>query len=210
YKENWANVSNSPFRMYKHFVHEGGISTPLIAHWPNGIKPGSETTRIVRQPAHLIDIMPTLLELAGTKQPARRNGVTVQALEGVSLAPVLTGRGAIKRDEPIFFEHEGNRAVRDGKWKIVAVSENGPWELYDMTIDRGEMNDLAARHPTIVNDLAKKWDAWAARARVLPLGGWRDRIGKKSDEPGTATEVVLKQGEALPRNKSLGLDEKGL
>lgn len=209
YKENWANVSNSPFRWYKHYVHEGGISTPLIAHWPAGIA-SQPPSRIVRQPAHLIDLMPTILELAQTTQPERRHGVKVQPLEGVSLVPLLNGTGTIRREKPIFFEHEGNRAVRDGKWKIVALSETGPWELYDISVDRGEVNDLASRHPEIVRELAAKWDAWAARARVLPLGGWRDRASRKEDQPGTATSVVLTQGDSLPRNKSLNLDRKGL
>ncbi len=210
YKENWANVSNSPFRSYKHFVHEGGISTPLIAHWPERIHPTS-ATQVVRTPAHLIDIMATCLDVTGAAYPTERNGIKVQPMEGVSLAPTLTDVGPIERDKPIFFEHEGNRAVRDGQWKIVAVSEKGAWELYDMSIDRGEMTDLAKQQPDRVKSMAAQWDAWAARSRVLPLGGWRDRRDEKKEAPeGTAKRVVLKQGDALPREKSLALQGKGV
>ncbi len=209
YKENWANVSNSPFRWYKHYVHEGGISTPLIAHWPAQIHPTS-ATQVIRTPAHLIDIMATVVDVSGAVYPAQRAGVEVQPMVGVTLAPALTDAGQVEREHPIFFEHEGNRAVRDGHWKIVAVSEKGPWELYDMSSDRGEMNDLAKQQPDRVKAMAAQWDAWATRSRVLPLGGWRDRAAKKEKPAGTANQLILKQGDALPREKSLGLEDKGV
>jgi arylsulfatase len=170
YGRGWANVSNTPFREYKHWTHEGGISSPLIIHWPAGIPP-ARRNGIARSPGHLIDLMATCVDLGGAMYPKEFGGERIQALEGISLRPVLTG-GILKRPQPIFWEHEGNRAVRDGRWKLVA-KENGAWELYDMEADRTEMNDLAAKQPGKVKELATKWEEWAARANVLPLGTWR-------------------------------------
>jgi len=127
--------------------------------------------REMQSPGHLIDLMATCLDVSGAKYPTEVGSNTIHPLEGLTLRPVFTGR-ALKRPRPIFWEHEGNRAVREGKWKIVA-KENQAWELYDMEADRTEMSNLAARHPAKVKDLAAKWDAWAERANVLPLGGWR-------------------------------------
>jgi arylsulfatase len=170
YGQGWANVSNTPFREYKHWTHEGGISTPLIAHWPQGMA-GKQRNQFVTTPSHLIDIMATVVDLGGAKYPTTRNGKTVQPMEGVSLRPAFTGK-AIQRSQPIFWEHEGNRAIRAGKWKLVA-KENQPWELYDIEADRTELNNLATKMPDKVKELAAQWDAWAARANVLPLGTWR-------------------------------------
>jgi arylsulfatase len=170
YGRGWANVSNTPFREYKHWTHEGGISTPLIIHWPSGI-PKTRRNGIVRAPGHLIDLMATCVDLGGAQYPKVSGGEKIQPLEGVSLRPVLTGQ-ILKRQQPIFWEHEGNRAVRDGKWKLVA-KENAAWELYDMEADRTEMNDLAAKFPEKAKELAAMWERWAARANVLPLGTWR-------------------------------------
>jgi arylsulfatase len=170
YGKGWANVSNTPFREYKHWTHEGGISTPLIVHWPNGIA-RPQRNRLVQAPGHLIDLMATAVDLSGAKYPTEINGQKIHAMEGVSLRPVLTGK-ALKRAQPIFWEHEGNRAVRAGKWKLVA-KENQPWELYDIEADRTELNNLATRMPDKVKELAVQWDAWAARANVLPRGTWR-------------------------------------
>jgi arylsulfatase A-like enzyme len=172
YGKGWANVSNTPFREYKHWTHEGGISTPLIAHWPNGI-PRPQRNKLVQAPGHLIDLMATAVDLSGAKYPTEIDGQRIHAMEGISLRPVLTGK-PLKRVEPIFWEHEGNRAVRAGKWKLVA-KEDQPWELYDMEADRTEMNNLAAKYPDRVKELSAQWDAWAARANVLPLGAWRAR-----------------------------------
>jgi arylsulfatase A-like enzyme len=168
YGINWANVSNTPFREYKHFVHEGGISTPLIAYWPARIKRRGE---LERQPGHLIDLMTTCVDLAKAEYPKEVGGQEIQPMEGVSLVPAFDGK-PLRRPNPIFWEHEGNRAVRDGKWKLVA-KENRPWELYDMEADRTELHDLATEKPELVEKLAAKWDAYAERAMVLPLGAWR-------------------------------------
>ncbi len=170
YGKNWANVSNTPFREYKHWVHEGGISTPLIAHWPKGI-PAARRNKLIQTPGHLIDIMATCIDVSGANYPKQFNGHQITPLEGVSLAPALAGK-PLARSQPIFWEHEGNRAVREGNWKLVA-QENQPWELYDVAADRTEMNNLAAKHTDKVKALSAKWDAWAARAKVLPLGAWR-------------------------------------
>jgi len=170
YGRDWANVSNTPFREYKTWVQEGGISTPLIAHWPKGIA-SSRRNQLVHTPGHLIDLMATCVDVGAARYPASINGRKIHPLEGVSLRPVFTGK-SLKRRQPIFWEHEGNRAIRQGEWKLVA-KENQAWELYDIEADRTEMNNLAAKHPGKVKELASKWDTWAARANVLPLGVWR-------------------------------------
>jgi arylsulfatase len=170
YGRNWANVSNTPFREYKHYVHEGGISTPLIAHWPAGIKRRGE---LERTPGHLIDLMPTLVSAAGATFPKEFNGRAALAPQGVDLTPAFRGE-AVKRAEPIFFEHEGNRAVRDGRWKLVAKGVKGEWELYDIEADRTEMHDLAKDQPERAKRMAAAWDAWAKANDVLPLIPWAD------------------------------------
>ena len=160
YGRNWANVSNTPFKEYKHWVHEGGISTPLIAHWPGGI---SRTGDMETQPGHLIDIMATCVDLAGATYSSSI------PMQGVSLVPAFTAGGKINRTQPIFFEHEGNRAIRMDQWKLVAKGMNGKWELYDMTADRTEMHDLAAQEPERVKAMTDQWQKWAEATHVLPL-----------------------------------------
>jgi len=162
----WANASNSPFRLYKHWVHEGGIATPLIVHWPNTV--GQK--RIVHDPCHVIDIMATCLDAAGVPYPENHSGKPITPLEGESLVPALRG-GAWKRVQPLFWEHEGNRAVRSGEWKLVGKCTGG-WELYNMNEDRTELNDLCAVNRSKVRELAKLYDEWAKRCGVEP---W-DRI----------------------------------
>lgn len=164
YGESWANVSNTPFKEYKHWVHEGGISTPLIAHWPAGIRRRGE---LESTPGHLIDIMATCVDLSGARYPAELNGSAIRPPEGVSLKPLFEGGSLPPRT--IYWEHEGNRAVRSGRWKLVAKGEKGAWELYDMEADRSEMRNLAAAQPERVEQLSMLWDAWAKRALVLPL-----------------------------------------
>ncbi len=158
YGRGWANVSNTPFREYKHWVHEGGISTPLIAHWPNGIAVKGE---LRKQPGHLIDIAATCVDLAGAKpgeQPAT-------PLEGKTLVAAFANKPL---DRDIFWEHEGNRAIRSGDWKLVAKGPGAQWELYNIATDRTEATDLASKNPEKVSELTAKWEAWGKRTQVLP------------------------------------------
>ena len=162
YGTAWANLSNTPFRLYKHWIHEGGISTPLIVHWPNGI--GAQGA-IRHTPGYLPDIMATVLDVTGTPYPATREGEPLPAPEGVSLAQAFAADGAER--PPMFWEHEGNAAVRIGKWKLVRKYP-GAWELYDMVSDRTELHDLAALYPDKVADMARQYEAWAERCGVIP------------------------------------------
>ena len=182
YRINWANASNTPFRLYKHWVHEGGIATPLIVHWPKHIEAQSQ---LRHQPAHVIDIMPTCCEIAGATYPKKYNGNDIIAVEGKNLTPAFDNK-PIKR-KALYWEHEANRAIRTGKWKLVTNGINGQWELYNLETDRTELNDLAQRHPKQVEKMAEMWRNWARRANVLPLDGrgWFERIeadAKKSEE----------------------------
>lgn len=163
YGIGWANASNTPFRLYKHWVHEGGISTPLIAHWPNGVKQRGDLTN---QPGHLIDVMATCIDVAGADYPQVVGDHKIHPVEGQSLKPIFEGKQRAGHDA-IFWEHEGNRAVRAGNWKLVSRFP-GPWELYDLSADRTEMNNLAEKHPEKVAELTRTYDAWASRANVVP------------------------------------------
>jgi len=163
YGIKWANLSNAPFRYYKQYAHEGGVATPLIVHWPAGIKGRGE---LRHQPAHVIDLMATALELADISYPEHYRGKPITPLDGKSLLPVFARDEAIH--EVLFFEHHGNRAVRKGKWKIVGIQE-GPWALYDMERDRSETSDLADQHPNVLRELAAAYEQWATQSNVLPV-----------------------------------------
>ena len=165
YGTAWANLSNTPFRLYKHWIHEGGIATPLIFHWPNGIR---EKGGIRHSPGYLPDIMATILDITGTCYPVEHNGQPIAPLEGSTLKPVLEGDQPAR--PPMFWEHEGNAAVRIGKWKLVKKYPQA-WELYDMELDRTELTDVAARHPERVLAMAAQYDAWAERCGVIPREG---------------------------------------
>jgi arylsulfatase len=160
YGSAWANASNTPWRMYKHYAHEGGISTPLIVHWPSGLKRKGELETCV---GHIVDIMPTFVEVAGARYPGAAGG-DVLPMEGQSLLPAVRGEPDAPRR--LFWEHEGNRAVRDGRWKLVA-RKGEPWELYDIEADRTELHDLAMQHPDLVSRLGEAWEGWAARCFVV-------------------------------------------
>jgi arylsulfatase A-like enzyme len=147
----WATASNSPFHRHKIWVHEGGIATPLIVHWPAGVR-GAGTLR--HDLGHAIDIVPTILDLlkAAPSFPSE-----APPLPGRSLAPLLTEASTVER-ESLFFHHEGNRALRMGNWKIVSATEDGDgWQLYDLSRDRGETTDLAEKHPQRVRRMAEQW-----------------------------------------------------
>jgi len=157
----WANVSNTPFRRFKMFLHEGGIATPLIAYWPKGIqRPGTITNQL----GHVIDIMPTFCEIAGIEYPREFQGETIQPMEGRSLLPIFQGRPR-EGHEYLFWEHKGYRAVRHGRWKLVGCRA-GAWELYDLETDRTELNNLAAAMPDKVRELAARYEQWAKRCRT--------------------------------------------
>ncbi len=165
YGRGWATVSNTPFREYKHWVHEGGISTPLIAHWPSKITRKGE---LEATPSHLIDLMATAVDLAEASYPTTfHDGQTIHPMEGKSLLPAFLGQ-SIER-EAIYWEHEGNRAVRMGDWKLVAKGAKGKWELYNIAKDRSEQRDLSDEMPEQTAKLAAMWRAYAERAHVLPL-----------------------------------------
>lgn len=152
----WANASNTPWRMYKHFNHEGGIASPGIVHWPAGLEAKQGT--IDRRPSHLLDLAPTALIAAGERVP--------DFLPGTDLIAQLDSRSSPERK--LFFEHQGNRAVRIGKWKLVAFDDE-PWELYDFTEDRTEMNNLVEKHPDIATRLEEAWNLWAEENHVTPI-----------------------------------------
>jgi arylsulfatase len=159
----WANVSDTPFRLYKHFVHEGGIATPFIASWPAVIlKPGSITHEL----GHVTDLMATFVEAADARHPESYQGHTILPLEGKSLLPIFRGHTRPDRS-PVFWEHEGNRAVRLGKWKLVSRYPGG-WELYDMEVDRTELHNIAGERPEKIKELSDLYEQWARRCGVVP------------------------------------------
>ena len=172
----WANASNTPFRRYKHWVHEGGISSPLIVHWPAGID-ARMRNQFYHDPAHLIDFMATCVDVGDAPYPRVAKGLAITPMQGTSLRPAFSGK-PLERGKPIFFEHEGNRALRDGKWKLVARGHNGPWELYDMQEDRTETKDLSSVHPERTSAMAQEYEAWALSSLVKPWP-WGARRGQK-------------------------------
>jgi arylsulfatase A-like enzyme len=158
----WANASNTPFRRYKHWVHEGGIASPSVAHWPRRAAAGA----LIHRPCHFVDLMATCVELAGASYPRSTAGRAIQPMAGESMVPALTGRDT-ERERPLFWEHEGNRAVRDGRWKAVQA-HGGPWELYCMEVDRTETRDLASTEPARLRRMIGDYEAWAASCGVRP------------------------------------------
>ncbi len=159
----WANASNTPFRLYKHWVHEGGIASPLIAYWPSKVRnAGSMTDRT----GHVIDLMATCLDAAGAPYPETHEGNRITPLEGKSLLPAIDGRSGPDHTE-IYWEHEGNRAVRQGKWKLVS-RHPGEWELYDLEADRTEMRNAAETNRSKVEELLGQYEGWAKKCGVVP------------------------------------------
>jgi arylsulfatase len=159
----WANASNTPFRLYKHWVHEGGIATPLIASWPAVIRKGGA---LAHPPGHVIDLMATCADLGQAEYPRTFQGREITPLEGKSLGPVFR-TGTREGHDAIYWEHEGNRAIRQGKWKLVS-KHNAPWQLFDLEADRTEMKNLAAAETERAKQMAEAWGRWAERVGVVP------------------------------------------
>jgi arylsulfatase A-like enzyme len=168
-----ANVSDTPFRLFKHWEYEGGTATPFIAYYPDVIKPGS----IVNKPAHIIDLMATCLDLAGATYPKVYQGNNITPTEGISLVPVFKCQ-KWQGHNGLFFEHEGNRAVRQGDWKLVSQRPENKWELYNISTDRSELNDLSAKYPQKVAELEAMYNAWATHAGVVEF----DKLAKAKGE----------------------------
>jgi len=162
----WATVSNTPFRYFKHFTEEGGISTPLIAHWPRGID-ASLKGSFVRDMGHLIDVSATLLDITGTPYPKTFNGHELVPPQGRSFAARFHGRSLGDRSAPLFFEHEGNRAIRTETWKLVQNWDH-PWRLYNISADRSETEDMAAARPDMAYKLAANGISGQAKALWIP------------------------------------------
>ena len=159
YGRAWANAGNTPYRRYKKWMHEGGIATPMIAHWPDVIEGGSISGHM----GHIIDFMPTFIEVAGGVYPEYLNDNPLTPLEGISLYPVMQGKQQ-KEHEVLFWEHFGYRAIRQDKWKL--VSGEGDWKLFDMENDRTELYDLAGKFPERVEEMGQMWEEWALRTNV--------------------------------------------
>ena len=162
----WATAQSAPFRRFKTWTYEGGISTPMIARWKGQIKAGTVTTAV----GHVVDLMPTFAEIGGAEYPKRFAGNEIPPMEGESLKTILLGGQASHQHEQGWYLY-GSRAYRSGKWKIVWGVTAKRWELYDMEADRTETRDVAAHHTDISNRLIAAWDAWAKRSEVdLTLG----------------------------------------
>jgi arylsulfatase len=159
-----AILSNTPFRSFKHWEYEGGTATPFIAYGPSIVQSG----RVSDQPGHIIDLMATCLDLAGSKYPEKFKGNSIKPTEGESLVPLFKGK-KWKGHEALFFEHEGNRAVRQGDWKLVSEFPENKWRLYQVSKDRIESNDLSDRFSGKVKELIALYNSWAKRAEVIPF-----------------------------------------
>jgi arylsulfatase A-like enzyme len=173
YGRGWANVSNTPFREYKHYAHEGGISTPFIVSWPKGVKK-SMNGDLVTDPCHIIDVLATSIDISNTDYPKTFAEKAIIPKEGISFAPAFQGN-QLKRDDGLYWEHHLNGGIRYGDWKLVRKGVSWgkeqkvfEWELYNISEDRIEMNNIAKKHPEKVKELEAKWQAWAKRALVKP------------------------------------------
>lgn len=161
YDKPWANVSNAPFRSYKHFVHEGGISTPLIAHWPNSIK----QPMVAHAACHVVDVLPTILAATGCSYVSELGGHEIQPLQGESFLDLILAKDW-EREQPIYFEHEGNSAIRLANFKLVK-KHGEAWELYDMEADRTELNNLVGKNAPMERAMLNQYNDWASKTGVL-------------------------------------------
>jgi|GEM_PF-27853 len=185
YGTAWANASGTPYRRYKARLYEGGISTPLIVHWPAGLK--ARPNSLTETRGYLSDLMPTILELAGAKYPREFNGRTITPVYGRSLASIVQGK-SLPQPEWMFWEHYNDRAARKGDWKILGKTGTDKWELYNLATDRTEQHDLAAAKPELVREMAAAWQQWAETHQVVPrtIGGQTESAvkgNKKQSKP---------------------------
>lgn len=204
YDASWANAGNVPFRLYKQNQHEGGIASPLIVHWPNGLK--TKLGTVTRQPAHLIDFMATFLDLAGAKYPKKVGSRTIDPLQGKSLLPIFRGETR-KPHESLYFHFGNDRALRQGDWKLVSA-KLGRWELYDLACDRTELNDLAAKHPERVKAMAAEWFRMAEevdRLKGRQLAPVKDTLTslnfRKDTSKGAAGASIRQKGKGGGKGK---------
>ncbi|MFQ5732382.1 MAG: arylsulfatase [Planctomycetaceae bacterium] len=166
----WSTTCNTPFRRHKTWVHEGGICTPLIVHWPKGIEARGTLRRNV---GHVIDIVPTILDVAGGKPLRSWKGIPVPKAPGKSLVPAFAKDNSVTRGS-LWWWHEGNRAIRIGDWKLVSADNGKTWELFDLSKDRAETNDLSAKHPDKVRRLKQAWTERTAEIRKLAMRDLRE------------------------------------
>lgn len=177
----WAWARNAPFRFYKQNQFEGGICTPAIVHWPAGLKtrPGS----VVDSPAHIIDVVPTLVDICKAPIPETWPDRELRKISGVSLAPIFE-TGKLEKRPPIHLLFNQDRGLRDGDWKLVSFKSQ-PWELYNIADDRTELNDLAAKHPERVKDMAATWHKMAIdvlhapKKATKPVGGTDNKVNRE-------------------------------
>lgn len=232
YRINWANVSSTPYKEYKHFTHEGGIATPLIVHWPKGIKAELKNS-YVKEYGHITDIMATCIDVAKATYPTTYKGNRIVPLQGKSLVPHFSGSS--NHRGRIYWEHEANIAVRDGKWKLVAKTEEGntfnetALQLYDMERDPIEMNDLSSRYPDRVKEMYTDWRRWAESIGAFPLdtreynvrmrayrrfingnfddnlGGWTVRVANEAK----ATINIDESGKISGKSALINVDKPG-
>ncbi|TWT42647.1 Arylsulfatase [Botrimarina colliarenosi] len=165
----WAHLSNTPLRKYKQFVHEGGIASPFVVHWPAGIERTDDIAD--EQIFHLIDVMPTICDLAGAEYPKMHNGREIKPAPGISMAPYWTQRASEPETRTLLWQHLNHSAVRRGDWKLVTLDDRDPgsWELYDLSTDRSETENLIGEHPQIASKLRTAWRTWAEHSNVVPF-----------------------------------------
>lgn len=163
--QGWAELNNTPFWLYKHHTSEGGIATPFIMAWPQGID-NNLKGKIIPSRGHVIDVMPTCIDIAKGKYPTRYKGNKILPMEGISLFPLLSGK-SIERIKPLYWEHEGNRAMINSKWKIVS-NVREPWQLYNLETDRTETKDLAKDNPWILSGMISNYEDWTEKVGVIP------------------------------------------
>lgn len=200
----WAHLNNTPFRKYKHYNHEGGIASPLIAHWPAQIQPSADKPKWIDTPTHVIDLMATCVDLSDANYPSKFGGKTITPTQGHSIVPLLTDKGRFP-ERPLFWEHEGNAAIRLGNRKLVRQGLRGNWELFDLKTDRTEQENLAIENPEEVTRLARKWRQWATNVNAIPKPKSKQRNRGKANKLGASKSRGAK--ESLGAKQTRGAKE---